>query len=228
MARAARSLVLALVLGLSQHAYADDSVVRSAVRVDGLAAVVGGLVPGEGVISIMRSDVELRARMALAGAGAADAAYVPLPAALLRATLEELLGEALIAAEAQRLSLEAPTNEELAAEQARLVQRAGGQQKLTELMRVHGVTQRELQAIVRRRATVSAFLRANLEGTLEVTPNELERAYKTEEHPFRDQPFEQVSDALRVWVAQRRLEQSVARWVESLRERTPHRVLVTY
>ncbi len=33
---------------------------------------------------------------------------------------------------------------------------------------------------------------------------------------------------MRWWLAQRRLEQSVAKWVESLRERTPHRVLVEY
>jgi hypothetical protein len=223
-----RLAVLTLVLCLASRARADEPVVEGALRVDGIAAVVGGLAPAEGVISILRSDVELRARIALAGAGATEPAFAPLPAALLRASLAELVGEALIASEAQRLALEAPSSDELASERNRLTLRAGGAARLTALLDALGVSKRELGVVIKRRAIVSGFLKANLEGTLEVTPAELARAYDAEDHPFRDRPLEEVAEPLRQWLAQRRLEQSVSNWVESLRGRTAHKVLVEY
>jgi hypothetical protein len=228
--RRSGALLICMLSALASplHAFADDPLPKGVVRVDGIVAVVGGLAPGPDVISILRSDVELRARISLAGAGASDAAVSVLPPALLRATFDELLGEALISGEAQRLALEAPAATDLAAERRRFVARAGGEARLASLLETLGVSPRELQAIVRRRAVVSAFLRANLEGTLEVTPSELERAYQEEDHPFRDQPFELAREPLRAWLAQLRLEQSVSKWVDSLRARTPHRVIVEY
>jgi hypothetical protein len=224
-----RALLLALALGsFVVRAAADAPVLEGAERIDGLAAVVGGLAPAEGVISILRSDVELRARIALSGAGAADAAFAPLPAPLLRATLAELVGEALIAAEAQRLALEPPTQPDLEVERARLGARAGGAPRLVALLDALGVSNREVASAIKRRAVVSAFLKANLEGTLEVTPSELSRAYDDEDHPFKGKPLEEVAEALRQWLGQRRLEQSVAKWVESLRDRTAHKILVEY
>jgi hypothetical protein len=209
-------------------ARADEPVVAGATRVDGLVAVVGALAPAPGVITILRTDVELRARVALAGAGVLDAAFASLSSSLLAATLDELIGEALIAHEADRLALEEPNAAALRAERKRFEQKAGGTARLIELMRTLGVQQRELEALVRRRAVVSAFLEGNLEGTLDVTAGELERAYNEEEHPFRDRPLEEVREPLRSWVSQRRLERFVARWVKSLGDRTPHRVLAEF
>jgi hypothetical protein len=224
-----RAVSLSLALGLfALRAAADAPVLEGAERVDGIAAVVGGLAPAEGVIAILRSDVELRARIALSGAGAADPSFAPLPAPLLRATLAELVGEALIAAEAQRLALEPPTQAELEVERARLAARAGGAPRLVALLDALGASNREIAAVIKRRAVVSAFLKANLEGTLEVTPSELSRAYEDDDHPFKGKPLEEVAEPLRQWLGQRRLEQSVAKWVESLRDRTAHKVLVEY
>jgi hypothetical protein len=220
-------VVLGLFTSLSAAAQ-DEDVVVGAIRVEGLAAVVGGLAPSEGVISILRSDVEFRARVALAGAGATDAALTPIPPSLLKASFEELLGEALIASEASRISLAAPSAEDLRDERERFAVRAGGEASLAKLRTDLGVSTRELDALVRRRAVVSAFLKANLEGTLEVTPGELAQAYGAMDHPFRDEPLEQVEPALRTWLTQRRLEQSVGRWVDALKARMPHRILASY
>ncbi|MFT3921338.1 MAG: hypothetical protein QM778_02265 [Myxococcales bacterium] len=200
-----------------------------AIRVDGLAAVVGGLAPGKGVISIYRSDVELRARLSMLRAGAdPETALGPLPASLLSASLDELVGEALVASEAARLSLAKPGREQILGERQRFALGVGGEAQLQSFARALGVTDGELGRIVERKAVVSGFLAANLEGTLDLSPSEIEKAYAEQEHPFGDQPLEQVRDQLRAWLIQRRVQAAVGRWVESLRQRTPSKRLVTY
>lgn len=201
---------------------------QGSVRVDGLAAVVGALAPGAEALSIYRSDVELRARLALLRAGADDAAYGPLPPSLRKASLEEAIGEALIAWESARLSLARPSAEEVRRERQRLALGVGGEPRLQALTRAFGVEEAELEGMALRRAVVSDFLAANLEGTLEVTPLELERAYAESAHPFGAEPLDAARDKLRAWLLQQRLQAAVARWVESLKQRTPVRRLVSY
>src|SRR4051812_10009330 len=92
---ACTGLVGSLVVVQAPGARAELPEVSGAVRVDGLAAVVGGLAPGKGVISVYRSDVELRARLSLLRAGADGSALGNLPSSLLGASLDELVGEAL-------------------------------------------------------------------------------------------------------------------------------------
>jgi hypothetical protein len=225
------ALCLALALGLvgtSAKLRAEPPVTKEAWRVDGVAAVVGGVAPGPGTIAIYRSDVELRARLALLRAGAEAAALGPLPSSLLRASLEEVIGEALIASESARLSLAQPSADDVRRERERLALSVGGEAKLKRLVSALAVPESELRAIAERRAVVSAFLTANLEGTLEVTPLELEKAYAEQAHPFGSESFEAVRDQLRAWLVQRRVEAAVARWVESLKQRTPMRRLVTF
>lgn len=210
------------------RAKADAHVFQGALRADGLAAVVGGLAPGPGVISIYRSDVELRARLALLRAGGEAAALGQLPASLLRASLEETIGEALIATESARLSMAKPSPEDVRRERQRLALGAGGEPRLAKLLQALGVSERELEAIATRKAIVNAFLSANLEGTLEVTPQEVERAYAEGAHPFVGESLEAVRDRLRAWLVQRRVEAAVGRWVDSLGQRTPVRRLVSF
>jgi hypothetical protein len=208
--------------------HADLPEAKGALRVDGLAAVVGGLAPGKGVISIYRSDVELRARLSLLRAGAREVAMGPLPDSLLGASLDELVGEALVASEASRLSLVKPGADQVKGERQRLSWSVGGEAELQSLVRPLGVSESELMAVAERKAVVSGFLAANLEGTLDVSPLELAKAYNEEEHPFRGEPFEAVRDQLRAWLAQRRMEVAVGRWVDSLKQRVPMRRLANY
>jgi len=219
------TLLLALAMS---HASAQQSTIAGAVRVDGVQIVVGGLAPGPGVILILQSDVELRARLSLLRAAGEAAALGPLSADLLRATQQELLGEALIALEAARLSLASPKHDAQLRERQRLVAGAGGRNLVFGLLARLGVTMAELDAIALRRVVVSDSLDANLVGTTELTPGELQRAYEVADHPFHDRPFEEIRDALRGFLAQRSLEQAVGSWVEGLKARVPHRVLVSY
>jgi hypothetical protein len=196
------------------------------VRIDGVAALVGGQAPGDGVLVILRSDVELRARLALLAGGVASALSAPLTAELLQATLSELLGESLIAIEATRLGLSAPSAGEVREQRARLA--LTGEASLNDVLDGLGVSPEEIDVIAERRARVGAFLAVNLEGTLEVSESELVRAFETEEHPFQGLAYAEERSRFSAWLAQKRLNEAVGRWVVSLKERIPHRVVARF
>lgn len=199
----------------------------AAQRLDGLAALVGGLTPGPNVIVILRSDVELRARLALSREGASPA-LGPVPAGLLEASQQELIGEALIAVEAARLSLSAPSALALAAERTRLLGTGASEAAAEALFRALDVDEREVSGWVARRAVVNGFLQANLEGTIDIAPSELARLFASEPHPFHNLPFDVARERFAAWLTQRRTREAVSRWVQSLAERTPHRVFAGY
>ncbi len=197
------------------------------VHADGLAALVGGLAPGPGVDVLLRSDVELRARLHLAGqAPDSPLPLAPLPTALVRATLDELVGELLIAREAARVRIRPPSTADVLHERERLEAEAGGAERLAGLLRAVGASPSEVDELARRRAVVGAFLTANLEGTTEISDAEVERLYLTGEHPFADLELEEAREPLRIWAAQAALERAVARWVGVLRARTPLRIVL--
>jgi hypothetical protein len=218
---------LALVLLASAGARAELPALGPPQPLDGVAAFVGGTTPGEGVLVILRSDVELRARLSLLAAGASDPAHVPLPEELLKATLDELLGEALIAIEATRLGLSAPATEEVAQARMHILPPAASELAFRGLLDALGIGAQDLDELARRSAVVGAFLAANLEGMLTPSESELKRAFESEAHPFRGESFASAHDRFAAWLSQKRLHEAVARWVLSLRERTPYRVLLS-
>lgn len=199
-----------------------------AVRAEGIAAIVGAPTPRAGALVLLLSDVELRARMRLAGQTEGPIATAPLPPSLLAATLNELLGEALIAREADRVQLASPTERDLREERRRLDALAGGEARMGELLASLRVSDEEIATIVRRRATVKVFLEANLQGAATVDDATIDRVFESGEHPFQGQELDQVREPMRVWLARRALDRSVRRWVEVLRSRTVVRVLASY
>lgn len=186
--------------------------------------MVGGSAPGPGTVAILRSDVVLRARLRLAGE-TARLPVGPVPEGLLAATLDEIIGEVLIAREADRLRAEAPAEEAIAEQRRRLEEQAGGSARLAALLRGVGASDDEVDAVARRRAYVDAFLRANLEGSTVVTDVQVQRVYERESHPFAGRPLPAVREVLRAWIAQQVLQRDVRRWVEVLRSRTTVRIL---
>jgi hypothetical protein len=147
---------------------------------------------------------------------------------MLGEALERIIGELLISREAERVRVLSPTPQAVERERRRIAQEAGGEVALSALLDRLGASTEEIAVLASRRAMVSAFLQANLEGTTIVTDAELARAYEAEEHPFRDRPFEEVTDELRALLARRALERAVRRWVTVLRARTIINVLVPY
>ncbi len=225
MSRRAKTRALALLLtwGLALGAAAQGE-----VRAEGVAAIVGAPTPRQGAQVVLLSDVDLRARMRLAGQRTGEIHLGPLPAPLLVATLDELLGEALIAREAERVQLASPTERDVRDERRRLEGLAGGAARLTSLTDALGVDDEEIDAMARRRAMVKVFLEANLQGAATIDDAQIDRIYQSGEHPFQGQELEDVREPMRVWLTRRALENSVRRWVEVLRARTTIRVLAPY
>jgi hypothetical protein len=217
----------AALLSVALTWVASIGTAQEPVRVEGIAALVGGTSPGSGTSVVLRSDVVLRARIALAGR-TQRLPTGPVPTSLLGAMLEEILGEVLIEREADRLRAERPSDEEIARERARLEEQAGGATRLGQLLEVIGAGTEEIDAIALRRAYVSAFLRANLEGSTLVSDAQLARVYESGEHPFAGRPLDDVREPLRAWIAQTALQRDVRRWIEVLRRRTPVRVLAEW
>lgn len=226
--RPSRAAALVLFVVVSSSAGAQAPPVPGGVRADGLAAIVGGNTPASGTEVIFESDVELRARIHLAGQTTGALPTGPLPRGLLRATLDELVGEVLIAREAERVRITEPTKADVAREVTRLEHDAGGADRLERLLHAAGASRGEVKAMAQRRAVVQSFLSANLEGATVVTDAELERVYETGSHPFTGRPFEEVKGELRAWLARQALERAVKRWVSVLRGRTTVRVLAPW
>ena len=202
--------------------------VPTQVRGDGIVALVGSNTPQRGTVVILHSDVELRARIRLTGQMRDRLPLGAVPEGLMAATLEEMIGETLIAREAERVQVASPAARDLVAERRRLAQQAGGEARLERLRQATGASREELESIASRRALVRVFLEANLEGQSRVDDSAVERAFAGGEHPFLGQELEDVREAMRVWLTQQRLTAAVERWVNVLRARTTVRIVAPY
>jgi hypothetical protein len=180
------------------------------------------------VLALFESDVEVRARLAILRQSDLRTALGEVPTSVLAASLKELLGEALIASEAVRLNMPEPSGAAIAEQRALLVGTRREPTPARALLDALGVNERELSEWIERRARVDAFLQANLEGTLDTSEEELEKAFASEAHPFYGEPFELARPKFEHWYAGLKLRQAVERWVVTLSQRTPHRVLVAY
>lgn len=192
---------------------------------DGVAARIGDG-PTESVTLILRSDVELRARLALLASDPERAFDAQLSSGLLSAALSELIGELLIAREAERVQIAAPAASEVARELSRMTA-AGGAQLDGFLARI-GADRRELEVTAKRRATVAAFLRANLEGAMVVTEHEIDERMQNAESRLPGEDDASARVRIASVLAKEALRRNIERWVRVLRSRVPVRVLASY
>lgn len=192
---------------------------------EALVAVVGAETPSEGTDEVLLSDVELRARLELRGAGHA-VSRDRLDLDLYAATLEEIVGELLVAREARRLAQPEPEPGAVREQRDRLVLSVGGEAAMSALLREAGADPSEIDVIAARRAVVEAFFRANLEGNTSISDAEVATRYAAGEHPFGDRPLEDVREALRAWLAMGALRRDVARWLDVLRDRSVVRIAI--
>ena len=194
-------------------------------RVEGLAAVIGGYYPGPGVDVVLRSDVELRARLQLAEAGQFGAKPSP---AVLRESLRALISEVLIARESERVQVGDLQPEDVEREWRQMADRVGGPGRLSQILAELGAQAVEIEAMAERRALLALFLSANLEGYREVTAAEVDAVLVAEgEEAPRSVPRERRRSVRRELV-QAALEQAVARWTRVLEARSIVRVLARY
>lgn len=196
--------------------------------VDGLAAVLGGADPLEPTRSVLQSDVELRARLSLLGQDSGRAIFAELPRSLLHATLDELIGEHLIAIEAERVKITPPSRADVIGALTEMELEAGGRGQLTRLLSWIGASQSELDTMAERRALIGAFLRANLEGVSVVTDAEVETRLHSDPGRFATLSPEAARETVRALLAQEALRRTIEHWVRVLRARTRVRVFAVY
>jgi hypothetical protein len=198
------------------------------VLLDGVAAVLGGSEPGEPTRTILRSDVELRARLSLLARDSERGLFGELPGSLLAATLDELLGEQLIAAEAERVQIAQPRGSEVAREQQAIVDEAGGRRLVAQLLGRLDTSAPELETMARRRALIGAFLRANLEGATVVTEGQIDERLRTEAARYAGIDMAEARAIARASIAKTALARNIERWVRVLRARTRIRVFAIF
>jgi hypothetical protein len=202
-----------------------------ASSLDGLAAVLGGGTALEPVRTILRSDVELRARLSLMGRNSDRALFGELPRGLLQATLLELIGENLIALEAERVQITPPGAADISRELGEIEREAGGRQSVAQLLGWVEASRLELDAVAERRALIGAFLRANLEGVTVVTEAEVDTRLRDDAERYAgagQQSREAVRAAVRAVLAKEALTRHIEHWVRVLRARTRVRVFAVY
>jgi len=198
-----------------------------ATRVEGVAAAIGGGT-GEAAEMILHSDVELRARMLLLGRDRDQALAGELPRGLLAASLRELIGERLIAREAERVQITRPTASSLAEERQRMLAAAGGGERVAALLARLGASQSELDVTVQRRALVGAFLRANLEGTTVISEREVDARIAQDAARFAGRSPVLVRAEVRANLARLALARNIERWVRVLRARVQVRIYAPF
>lgn len=184
--------------------------------IEALVCVVGADTPTADADVVLLSDVQFVAMLAAARRNEP----VAITPALMQAAQEQLVGEILIERESRRLHTGEPTPEEVARHRDAIARSVGGAEALAGYLVHWDVSEAELARLASRRATVERFLAANLEGGTSASDADVEEAYRSESHPFVGRPFEEVREALRGWLEVTRLEQSVARWLTVLRQRS--------
>ncbi len=210
-------VIILAIGGVESAARADLEVFRA----DGLAALVGGSVPGPQVDIILRSDVELRARLRLSGQASGALPTGPLPQSLFEASLNEIVGEYLIAREAVRLRIAKPAPAKVEEEKRRIEQTAGGRDRLQSLLKTLSVSQDEIEKIAQRRALVAAFLSLNLADVTIISDAQIERAMRQTDKSVKQEDKTITNEELRARLAREAIDQTIARWIKVLRARTP-------
>jgi hypothetical protein len=198
-----------------------------ATRVDGVAAAIGGTA-GESADVILQSDVELRARLLLLGRDESSALRLELPSGLLSAALRELIGEKLIAREAERVQITRPTAAMVTQEKSRLIATSGGPERVQRLLAKIGASAAELDITAQRRALVGAFLRANLEGTTLITDREIDAQIARDRTHYAGLNPATVRAQVGAALARATLARNIERWVRVLRARVPVRIYAAF
>lgn len=217
MSSARSAVVLALVACLLLVAR-DAHAVR--VRVDGTVAMVAPADQERAPTIVLVSDIELHARLRLAGESSIEAPERgPLDDLLFRDAFREVIAETLLYMEAQRVQVAPPTQAMIDAEWQRFLQSVGGATRLDRVRRSLGVPEEEISVLVEQRAWIAAFLEANLRGSDDVDAETVERVYASGEHPFTALSLEEARDPLRAWIRTSRVELAVRAWIDALRGR---------
>ncbi len=213
-------LVLAAAAALAASAPSADGRLMEEV-----VAVVRA--PGTGqtrVITLTRLAEE--ARIALVSRGALRAASARLDAAALKAALNWLVDQTVIMDEVSRLQVFEVDRAEVLEELRRFKDRFPGPEAYRAFLSRLDLPEEELLVVLRRMLRVQRYLDSRASRAARVGDADVDAFYRDHEADFGGRPLQEVREAVRAHLADRRVKAEVQAVVAELRGRSEIRVLV--
>ena len=220
------AVAVAIALTAAAPATAQDDAASEVEQLDRVvvrwqARAAGGVKTPQ---FISARELAFAARLEALGEGAEQ--NVPFTGKQLRSAIQRHVTESILA----RLPVDpAPSPKEVAryAEAARtiLAQRIGngdtaaGNAAIDGARRSEGITNEELDTVLRRRARASWYLDKMVAPMLEPSELDLREVHKTGETPFTAQRFEDVEQALRQWYVSSRMSAALDQYYRAMRTR---------
>lgn len=202
-----------------------------AARAAVVERVVAVLSPGRGSghrILITLSDLELETRVALIERGASGAAEADLPDDTLATSLEWLIAEHLLLAEAEQLELADLDTRAIEQAIARFRGRFATEDDWQRFATAQELGEGDLSRIFRRRLVVDAYLASRLRLALVVTEPEIRLAWDKRESQFDPRRYEEMRPMLRAMLEKEKRESMVAALVGDVRRRAEVRILTRF
>lgn len=142
------------------------------------------------------------------------------PARFVRAALDRIVAEDMLASLQVRRGIEPPELPKLAEEaRAELELRVGGASKLAVLLEQEAFDDTELRNALMRRVRAAYYVDRAIAPILKPNEEELRAAFRTSLHPLRSFRFEDVREEMTRWLVQERLRLQGADFLQAARAR---------
>lgn len=176
---------------------------------------------------ITLTKVSEEGRIALVSHGGLEAAFRPLDAAALRASLEYLIDQILLHEEAVRLKIFEVDRADAQAALARFQAVFARPEDYQAFLHSLDVTEEELLSVLRRVVRVRRYLESRL-GRLRPSDAEAEAWYRAHAGEFGGQPYAAVRETVVGRMVDERADAEAKGVIADLRSRADIRVLVTF
>lgn len=211
------SMVLPLLVALA----AADPAPSAGRVVEQVVAVVRNS-PGAAPRVVTLTKLTEEARIALVSRGAVEAAFRPLDAEALRAALDWLLSEMLVADEAARLQMSDLGRETVAAEVRRFRGRFGGPAEVDRFLLATELSEEDLAAALARSLRVQRYLESRVGHGARVADDDVDAYVRERGLATQTQAAREV---VRGQLAEDRASAQVRELVADLRARSQIRIL---
>jgi hypothetical protein len=211
-------MVLALVAALAAAQAGSPGEARVVEEVVAVVRNPAGAAPRP----ITLTKLVEEARVALVGRGATAAAFRPLDAEALRAALDWLVDQMLVADEAARLGLEDVDREAVAAELRRFQARFATRDEYARFLEEADLSEDELAVTLGRTLRVQRYLESRVGRWSRVPEDEIDRYLAAH---GADGASPAARDAVRAHLAEQKIAAQVKQLVAELRARADVRVV---
>lgn len=149
-----------------------------------------------------------------------DIAKGDYPPRFVRAAMDRLIAEDMLASLQVRRGVEPPELPRLAEEaRAELELRVGGASRLAALLEEESFDDAELRVALMRRVRAAYYVDRAIAPILKPSEEELRSAFRTSLHPLRTFRFEDVREEMTRWLVQERLRLVAADFLQGARAR---------